>query len=74
MENCEADNIMKQNYKYYVEYCKLCEANTILKNQLNSLSKEKNVLKNEIQKTEVLINKNKIRLNAKKRNWKIKWL
>ena len=54
MENSEADGIIKQNYKYYLEYCKLCEANTILKNQLNSLIKEKSLLKNDIQKTEVV--------------------
>jgi hypothetical protein len=45
--------ILEQNNKYFLEYCKLYEANTILKNQLGSLVKEKNGIKNKMQKMEV---------------------
>ena len=45
--------IMEQNHKYFLEYNKLNEANSILKNQLITLTKEKNQLKHGVQKFEV---------------------
>jgi hypothetical protein len=47
--------IIEQNFKYYLEFCKLKEANNILKRELNLLGKEKNSLKQEINKIEVQI-------------------
>ncbi len=45
--------VIDQNYKFYLEFCKLYEANVTLNAHLTSLLKEKNTLKNEIQKLEV---------------------
>lgn len=45
--------IIEQNYKYFQEYNKLYEANTILKSKLNNLEKEKNILKHSVNKIEV---------------------
>jgi hypothetical protein len=45
--------VIDQNYKFYLEFCKLYEANITLNAHLTSLLKEKNTLKNEIQKLEV---------------------
>ena len=46
--------VIDQNYKFYLEFCKLFEANLTLNAHLSSLVKEKNLLKNEIQKLEVI--------------------
>ncbi len=51
----EIKTLLEQNHKYYLEYSKLCEANSILKNQLSLLLKEKNALKQTVHKIEVLI-------------------
>jgi hypothetical protein len=45
--------LLEQNYKYYLEYAKLYEANGILVQELKTLSKEKNTLKHLITKLEV---------------------
>ena len=46
--------VLNQNFKFYLEFCKLYEANNTLNAHLTSLLKEKNSLKNEIQKHEVI--------------------
>lgn len=47
--------VIDQNYKFYLEFCKLYEANLTLNAHLSLLLKEKNLLKNEIQKLEVFL-------------------
>ena len=37
----DAKSILEQNYKYFLEFSKLKEANTVLNSQLNVLLKEK---------------------------------
>jgi hypothetical protein len=53
----QSDSLLKiipeQNKKYFFEYLKLHNANKLLKEQLNKLTKEKNNLKQQIQKEEV---------------------
>lgn len=44
--------ILEQNYKYFLEYSKLHEANTILKSELQNLVREKLQLKQVIQRLE----------------------
>ena len=45
--------ILEQNYNYYLEYRQLRKVNRFLINELNSLSKEKKILKNNLNKIEV---------------------
>ena len=49
----ESKEILEQNYKYYNEFCKLMQANSILKGQFNNFIIEKNNLKNTLIKLEV---------------------
>lgn len=49
--------ILEQNYKYFLEYSKLHEANTILKSELQNLVREKLQLKQVIQRLEKRDNK-----------------
>jgi hypothetical protein len=53
LPNMDEQAIIDQNYKYYFEFQKLNEANIILSNQLKELSKERNVLKQKINKLEM---------------------
>jgi hypothetical protein len=53
LPNMDEQAIIDQNYKYYLEFQKLNEANIILSNQLKELSKERNVLKQKINKLEM---------------------
>jgi len=64
IDKIEQKIIIEQNGYYYQEYTKLNEANLILKTQLKNLLEEKIVLKNQIQKLEVLIYFY-LRINAK---------
>lgn len=48
----ESKEILEQNYKYYNEFCKLLQANDILKGQYNNFINEKNNLKNTLVKLE----------------------
>ncbi len=50
--------LMEQNHKYFLEFSKLNDANGILIGQLNTLAKEKNLLKNTVQKLEAKSAKN----------------
>ncbi len=52
-EDKESKEILEQNYKYYNEFCKLIEANNILKGQFNNFLIEKNNIKNTLIKLEV---------------------
>lgn len=47
--------MFEQNYYYFKEFSLLSEANLILRSQLKNLMEEKNCLKNQIQKLEVLL-------------------
>src|SRR5690349_21044768 len=51
-------SLLEQNNKYFNEYKKLHEANIILTSQLNTLLKEKQSLKQTIQKIEANVTKN----------------
>jgi len=42
-----------KNYKYYLEYCKLIEANNLINTQLQLLLKEKQNLSHQVNKFEV---------------------
>ena len=52
LTNEEKDFLIKQNYKFFLEYLKLFQTNEILKNRLQDLITEKNQLKNIINKLE----------------------
>jgi hypothetical protein len=67
----QTDSLLKiipeQNKKYFLEYVKLHNANKLLKEQLNKLTKEKNNMKLQIQKEEVYISSsNRIKQLKKK--------
>jgi hypothetical protein len=49
----EEQAIIDQNYKYYIEFQKLNEANAVLANQLQELTKERNILKQRLNKLEI---------------------
>lgn len=53
VSNINPELIQEQNHKYFLEYLQVYEANVILKNQLASLGKEKQSLRNSIQKLEM---------------------
>ena len=50
------NRVNEQNYKFYVEYCKLYEANIALTSHLSGLLKEKGEIKSKIQRIEVNFN------------------
>ena len=52
LTNEEKDFLIKQNYKFFLEYLKLFQTNEILKKRLQDLITEKNQLKNIINKLE----------------------
>ena len=52
LTNEEKNFLIKQNYKFFLEYLKLFQTNEILKNRLQDLITEKNQLKNIINKLE----------------------
>ena len=52
LTNEEKNFLIKQNYKFFLEYLKLFQTNEILKSRLQDLIIEKNKLKNIINKLE----------------------
>lgn len=60
LEPVDIDIILEQNYKFFLEYFKLYEANVVLKTELNNLIKEKTELKQYIMRLEVIILYNSI--------------
>ncbi len=52
LTNEEKNFLIKQNYKFFLEYLKLFQTNEILKKRLQDLITEKNQLKNIINKLE----------------------
>ena len=45
LDKVDVNILLEQNYKYYLDYLKIEETNRLLKNELSSLLKEKNDLK-----------------------------
>jgi len=46
-------SVQDKNYKYYLEYCKLTEANELINNQLQLLMREKQNLTHQVNKYQV---------------------